>query len=181
LRELPIWFDDRSGLTPSQIVPAAKRLIRRWEKDRLRPGMIVVDHLHIVKPESNYGNRVVEVGEVSGALRDLAKETGVAVVALCQLSRANEARGNADKRPQMSDLRWSGEIEADAAQITFIHRPEKYLREPEDKELDAMDKYLSDLERWRDKALLINVKNRGGPGDFEHEINVSLKHSAFWE
>lgn len=182
MRELPIFFDDRSGLTPSEMAPAAKRLIRRWEKDGLAPGMVVVDHLHIVAPDVKTGNRVVEVGEVSAAFRDAAKATGVAFLALCQLSRASEARTNVDKEPQMSDLRWSGEIEADANTITFIHRPEKYLKEPDNKaDLDAMDAYLRDMDQWRGKALLKNVKNRGGPSDIRHVVNVSLPHNAFWE
>jgi replicative DNA helicase len=185
LRELPIWIDDRSGLTPSEITPAVKRLIRDMDKRGVTPGMVVIDHLHIVRPDNAYGSRVVEVGEVSGALRDLARETGVAVNALCQLSRENEKRTNVDKRPQMSDLRWSGEIEADANTITFLHRPEKYLKEPIDKTaatyVDEYDKYLNDLDRWKNRTLLINVKNRGGPSDFEYEIHSSLPHNAYWE
>jgi replicative DNA helicase len=183
LRRLPIFFDDRTGLRPSQIIPAAKRLIRRWEKQKINPGVIIIDHLHIVKPDQDrHGNRAAEVGDVSYALACLAKETGVPVLALCQLSREVESRKNADKRPQMSDLRWSGEIEQDANTITFVYRPEYYLREPADK--DAGDHEWADYheqkEKWANKILFLIEKNRGGPRG-EHMMSVSLPHNALWE
>lgn len=182
ISELPIFIDERPALSPGTIAPAARRNIVEAQRRGHKRVVTWVDHLHIVRPDTLYGNRVVEVGEISASLAALAKDTDEALVALCQLSRANEARGNADKRPQMSDLRWAGEIEQDAAQITFIHRPEKYLREPDDQaSRDERDEYLNAIERWKNKTLLINVKNRGGVSDFEHEVNSSLPHNAYWE
>lgn len=165
IRTWPVHFDCRTGLTPGQIVPAAKRLVRRWEREGLKPGVIVVDHLHIVRPDvDRHGNRAAEVGDVSAALRDLAKETGVAIVAMCQLNRQVEARGNADKRPQLADLRWSGEVEQDAYLISFLFRPEYYLRKPTDaSDFEAEVDYRAKLEKVKNRLHWIVAKNRGGP------------------
>lgn len=165
MRRWPVHFDCRTGLTPGQIVPAAKRLVRRWEREGRGPGLIVVDHLHIVRPEiDRHGNRAAEVGDVSAALRDLAKDTGAAVVAMCQLNRQVEARGNTDKRPQLADLRWSGEVEQDAYLIGFLYRPEYYLRKPTDPaDLEAEVEYRAALEKVRNRLHWIWAKNRGGP------------------
>ncbi|MGN6208821.1 replicative DNA helicase [Asticcacaulis sp.] len=183
LRGLPIEFDCRPGLRTSQIAMAAKRLIRKMEKAGYPKGVLIVDHLHIVAPEEEYrGNRVAEVGAMSHALAMLAKETGWALLVLAQLSREVDSRKNADKRPQMSDLRWAGEIEQDANTISFIYRPEKYLREPENKaDLDAWQEYEIEKDRLRGVLMLLNEKNRGGPTGTEHEMRISLAHNALWE
>jgi replicative DNA helicase len=183
LRGLPIEFDCRPGLRTSQIAMAVKRLIRKMERAGYPKGVIIVDHLHILAPEEEYrGNRVAEVGAMSHALAMLAKETGWALLVLAQLSREVESRKNADKRPQMSDLRWAGEIEQDANTISFIYRPEKYLREPEDKrDLDAWQEYEIEKDRLRGVLLLLNEKNRGGPTGTEHRMKISLAHNALWE
>lgn len=180
---LPIEFDCRPGLRTSQIARAAKRLIRRMEKAGYPKGVLIVDHLHIVAPEEEYrGNRVAEVGAMSHALASLAKETGWSLLVLAQLSREVDSRKNADKRPQMSDLRWAGEIEQDANTISFIYRPEKYLREPENKaDLDAWQEYEIEKDRLRGVLLLLNEKNRGGPTGTEHNMRISLPHNAVWE
>lgn len=184
LRELPLHFDDRPGLKPSQIGPATKRLLRQWERKGVEPGCIIVDHLTIVAPDTRTGNKVVDIGDISGSLRDLARETGVAFMVLCQLSREVDNRKVSDKRPQMSDLRWSGEIEQDAAQVTFLYRPEKYLREPDraDKDYDAaLLDYEVAKDRWRNRILFLNEKNRGGPTQVEVEAGISLGCNALWE
>jgi len=181
MRSWPLSVDDRAGLSPSQILPATRRLIRSWGLRGITPGCIIIDHLHVVKPEIDRGgNRVLELGDISGFLTDLAKQTGVAVLAMCQLNREVENRGNKDKRPQLSDLRGSGKIEEDAYAVGFIYRPEYYLREPEDKtDLDAMEEYANEMERVGGKLHFIIEKNRGGPRG-EAVVNCSMKHSAVW-
>ncbi len=96
-------------------------------------------------------NRVQEISAISGALKAVAKELDVPVIALSQLSRAPEQRG--EHRPQLSDLRESGAIEQDADLVLFIFRPEVYQR-------DGMDLEGESLEG---KAELIVGKQRNGP------------------
>jgi replicative DNA helicase len=186
LRDLPIKIDERAGLKMSQIAPAAKRLIRSWEKKGIPPGIIIIDHLTIVAPEYVMGanNKVQEVSATSGAIRDLARQTGVTFLVLCQLSREVAKRGVTDKRPQLSDLRWSGEIEQDAAQVTFLYRPEYYLVEPNKSEegyLDKVTEYEVQKDLWKDKVLLLNRANRLGPSNLDIEHGLSIGCNAMWD
>lgn len=114
-----IHIDDSSTLTPAGIT--AKLLKLQQEKGQI--GLIVVDYLQLMTA-SRLGNRVNEITEISGCLRQLAKDFNCPVVALSQLSRGLERRE--DKRPIMSDLRESGSIEQDAATILFVYRDEYY-------------------------------------------------------
>ena len=117
LAELDFWVDD----TPSISIFEVRTKARRQLKGKQR-GLVVVDYLQLMQPPSRRSdaNRTVEIGEISRGLKILAKELGVPVLALSQLSRAVEQR--AGKRPQLSDLRESGSIEQDADVVMFIDR-----------------------------------------------------------
>lgn len=181
MRDWPLSVDKRSGLTPSQILPATRRLIRKWQKEGVKPGCIIIDHLHVVTPEIDRGgNRVAEIGDISGFLTEMAKQTGVAVISMCQLNRGVEDRANKDKRPQLSDIRGSGKVEEDAFMVGFIYRPEYYLREPEDKTNHAaMEAYEFELDKYKNKLFFIVEKNRSGPRG-EVQVNCSMEHGAVW-
>lgn len=115
--ESALLIDDTPALTVAQIAARARRAHLQSPLS-----MVVVDHLHIVRIKGD--NPVRELGDVSRALKALAKELNVPVVALAQLNRSNVARN--DKRPTMVDLRGSGEIEQDADYIFLLHRQDYY-------------------------------------------------------
>lgn len=117
-----IYIDDTAGITLTELRSKARKLKRekniQW---------IFIDYLQLMSGDrtNKRGNREQEISEISRGLKSLAKELEVPVIALSQLSRANEQRGG-EKRPQLSDLRESGAIEQDADIVMFIHRPEYY-------------------------------------------------------
>lgn len=126
LQNLPLYIDDTGGISISELTARARRLQRSVGLD-----MIVIDYLQLITVSSSGGqaNRVQEVTQITTALKALAKDLNVPIVALSQLSRAVEQRD--DKRPQLSDLRESGSIEQDADIVMFVFREEYYLARTE--------------------------------------------------
>ncbi len=122
LAEAPIYIDDTPGVSVMEMRTKARRL--QAEHDI---GLVIVDYLQLVRGR-NLESRVQEVSEISQALKNLARELKVPVLALSQLSRAVEQRGG-DKKPQLSDLRDSGSIEQDADVVMFLYRPNEDDRE----------------------------------------------------
>jgi replicative DNA helicase len=123
LAQVPIYIDDTPGINIFELRAKCRRL-----KQNHNISMIVIDYLQLMSGAPNdksRGNREQEISSISRALKGLAKELHVPVIALSQLSRAVESRGG-EKRPQLSDLRESGAIEQDADIVTFIYRPGYY-------------------------------------------------------
>ncbi|MBP9719003.1 MAG: replicative DNA helicase [Candidatus Levybacteria bacterium] len=118
LADAKIYIDDTPGITVSEMRTKARRL-------QMEHGisLVIVDYLQLVNPGRRYDSRVQEVGVISQAMKNLARELKVPVIALSQLSRAIEHRAG-DKRPQLADLRESGSIEQDADVVMFLYRPE---------------------------------------------------------
>ena len=144
MSEAPIFIDDTPGLSPTEIRARARRLQREHGL-----GLIVIDYLQLMSVPGSQENRATEISEISRSLKALAKELTVPIIALSQLNRSVEQRG--DKRPVMSDLRESGAIEQDADLILFIYREEVYNQ-------DTPRKGIADI------AI---AKQRNGPiGDF---------------
>jgi len=129
---------DRPAVGVSYVRAAARKIRRQHGLD-----VIFVDYLGLMRGEGQ--NRNQEIGSLSRGLKALAKELNIPIVALAQLNRATETRQ--DKRPQLSDLRDSGEIEQDADIVAMLHREDLSNPAPE----------------WRGKAELIIRKNRNGP------------------
>lgn len=131
LNEAQLFIDDSSALSPGELRARARRLQRDLQRDDKQLGMIVIDYIQLMQVPGNMENRATEVAEISRALKALAKELYVPVVALSQLNRSLEQRS--DKRPVMSDLRESGALEQDADLICFIYRDEVYKPDSADK------------------------------------------------
>ena len=122
LADIPIFIDDTPAINIFELRAKCRRL-----KQNSDIQMIVIDYLQLMSgaPSDGRGNREQEISSISRALKGLAKELNVPVIALSQLSRAVESRGG-EKRPMLSDLRESGAIEQDADIVTFIYRPGYY-------------------------------------------------------
>ncbi len=145
LSELPIYIDDTPGINIFELRAKCRRLKKNHGIE-----LIVIDYLQLMSAGAgtSKGNREQEISSISRALKGLAKELDVPVIALSQLSRAVETRGG-DKKPVLSDLRESGAIEQDADIVTFIYRPDYYDSD------DAFD-------APRDLAEIILSKHRNG-------------------
>lgn len=122
LSEAPIYIDDSPDISATSIRTKSRRL--KMNKDL---GMIIIDYLQLMKGRTAMERRDLEISEISRALKLLAKELNVPVVALSQLNRKLEERS--DKRPQLSDLRESGALEQDADVVAFIYRDEVYNKD----------------------------------------------------
>jgi replicative DNA helicase len=144
LHEALIYIDDTPAISVLELRAKARRLVRDRSK---KVGLIVVDYLQLMRGMGNANNREQEISEISRSLKALAKELSIPVMALSQLNRRVEDRG--DRRPQMSDLRESGAIEQDADVIMFIYRDEVYNKNADEK----------------GKAEVIIAKQRNGPTD----------------
>jgi replicative DNA helicase len=167
LIESRMFLDDSAGISLAEMRAKARRL----KQTSGRLDLVVVDYLQLMSATlpsaggKKYENRTQEVSAISRGLKALAKELDVPVVALSQLSRNSERRGD-DKRPMLSDLRESGSIEQDADVVAFIHREAYYNR---DEEMSESDKAKSEV---------IIAKQRNGPTGVVH-LNFISKFTRF--
>jgi len=117
LADAPIFIDDTPGISIAEMRTKARRLQLEQKIE-----VLIVDYLQLINPGRRYDNRVQEVSIVSQGLKNLARELKIPVLAVSQLSRAVEHRG--ERKPQLADLRESGAIEQDADVVMFLYRPE---------------------------------------------------------
>ena len=143
LEQAALWIDDSSDLGLLDLRAKARRL----HASEGGLGLVIVDYLQLMRPEDPRQNRVEQVGQISRGLKILARELDVPVIGISQLSRAPEQRP--DKRPILSALRESGNIEQDADLVAFLYREEYYDPETEDQNV----------------AELLIRKHRNGPID----------------
>jgi replicative DNA helicase len=158
IQEAPLYIDATGGLTIGKLCARARRMKRRHGLD-----LIVVDYLQLIQVDGRRSdNRVQEVSAITVALKALAKELGVPVIALSQLSRQVENRE--DKKPQLSDLRESGSIEQDADMVMFVYRESYYLSRLEPRE-DTIEhaEWREKMDAVRGLADVIIGKQRHGP------------------
>jgi replicative DNA helicase len=122
LTNAPIFIDDTPAISILELRAKCRRLKAQHDIQ-----CVIIDYLQLMSGDTSKGggNREQEIASISRALKQLAKELNIPVIALSQLSRAVETRGG-DKKPQLSDLRESGSIEQDADMVLFLYRPEYY-------------------------------------------------------
>lgn len=123
LEDAPLWFDDSSDLGILDLRAKARRLHAQAQSQG-GLGLVIVDYLQLMRTDDPRANRVEQVGQMSRGLKILARELNVPVIAISQLSRAPEQRH--PPRPQLSDLRESGQIEQDADLVAFLYREDAY-------------------------------------------------------
>ncbi|MGB3540144.1 MAG: replicative DNA helicase [Mesorhizobium sp.] len=159
MQKLPLFIDQTGGISIAQLAARARRLKRQRGLD-----VIVIDYIQLMQGSSAKASqgRVQEITEITTGLKALAKELGVPIIALSQLSRQVESRD--DKRPQLSDLRESGSIEQDADVVMFVYREEYYLKNKEPKfGTEEYVKWEAEMNEMRGKAEVIVAKQRHGP------------------
>lgn len=131
MKNLPLLIDDSSNLTVGEVAARARAWRNRCERAGKRLEFIVIDYLKFLRASERYrGQRHYEVGEITAGLKSLAKDLGIAVILLVQLNR--EVEKTADKRPELSHLRESGDIEADADVVLLLYREAYYLAMADD-------------------------------------------------
>jgi replicative DNA helicase len=131
----PLYVDDSSDIGILDIRAKARRLHQQTLAEYGGLGLVVVDYLQLMRADTRVESRVQQVGEMSRGLKVLARELGVPVIALSQLSRGVESR--TEKVPMLSDLRESGNLEQDADLVMFIYRDEYYHQDTTDRPGEA--------------------------------------------
>lgn len=134
-----LYIDDTTGVTPAQVRAKAMRLYAEHGLD-----LVIVDHLHIMRPDRRLNRQDQEYGEMTKSLAELGKQINTPILTLAQLNRSVESRQN--KRPMMSDLRESGSIEENAYAVMFLYR----------------DDYYNELSERPNVAEVVVSKNRDG-------------------
>lgn len=161
-----LYIDDTPSLSIFELRTKARRLVREHDVK-----IIIIDYLQLMNASGmRFGSREQEVSMISRSLKQLAKELNIPIIALSQLNRSVENRGDSKegKRPQLSDLRESGAIEQDADIVCFIHRPEYYLRS----DTDAAGNDIRGL------AEFIVAKHRSGRVD-DVKMRFKAKYARF--
>ena len=159
LTNIPLFIEDTPAMTVASLRTRARKIKRKEGLD-----LIVIDYLQLLQGSSEHrnDNRVQEISEITRALKALAKELDIPIIALSQLSRAVESRD--DKRPQLADLRESGSIEQDADVVMFVYREEYYLERLKPQEgTPEFDKWYTKMQNSHNKAEVIIAKQRHGP------------------
>ena len=158
ISEIPLFIDETPAITIAALSNRARRIKRLHGLD-----MIVVDYIQLMRATTNIKDgRVQEISEITQGLKAIAKELGVPVLALSQLSRAVEQRDK--KEPQLSDLRESGSIEQDADVVMFVYRESYYLEKQEPREATVEHaEWQAKMNEVSTLAEIIIGKQRHGP------------------
>jgi replicative DNA helicase len=170
LENAEIYIDDTAGIDIMELRAKCRRLHRQYQI-----GMVAIDYLQLLTSSSRKAkdNRQIEIAEISGGIKGIAKELNIPVVVLAQLNRSVEQRKG--QRPMLSDLRESGSIEQDADLVGLLTRADyagsKQADDDDDKKgrsRGAKAPEEESTEEDKGKAVLIIAKNRNGPTDDVH-------------
>ena len=158
ISELPLYIDETPAISIAAMSNRARRIKRLFGLD-----MIVVDYIQLMRGTTyNKDGRVQEISQITQGLKAIAKELGVPVVALSQLSRQVEQRD--DHKPQLADLRESGSIEQDADVVMFVYREGYYLQRKEPREATVEHaEWQAKMNEVAHLAQIIIGKQRHGP------------------
>lgn len=161
----PIFFDTRPNLSVRQMEAATIRLHRKWAKQGIEPGPVIIDHIGKVRPtQERRGNVTAETRDVANDLDAMAKRLGVPVVVLSQINRSVDQNGGKDKRPTISSIKDSGALAENSRQVILLYRPEAYFLEPlEHEDTMAKAERLAELNKVRGHFYWIIAKNSNGP------------------
>jgi replicative DNA helicase len=151
-----IFIDDTPDISVLEMRAKCRRLRAEHGLD-----LVIVDYLQLMRSHRRAENRTQEISDIARALKGLARELAVPIIALSQLSRAVEHREN--KRPMLSDLRESGSIEAEADVVAFIYRPEYYAMKEAVSSYDVEAGTMPREEGRVEEAEIIVAKQRNGP------------------
>lgn len=157
----PLYIDDSSNITVSEIHAKCQRI-----KQAHGLSMVIIDYLQLMQDDRHTESRQVEISAISRALKIMSKELDVPVIALSQLSRANEARK--DKRPMLSDIRESGAIEQDADMVIFIYRDDYYNP-------DSPDKNVAEINIAKHRTGEVGTFKLGWQGKYTKFVNIDYK------
>lgn len=161
MQAVPFSVVDTGSLTPGRLAMIARRQDRRMRARGHKLELIVVDYLQLLRPDSGTNKPYEAVSEISRSLKAIALDMNVGILALAQLSREVEKRP--DKRPQLSDLRDSGQIEQDADSVMFLLRQEYYLHVNEPDPMDAKRaEWEAAMESVKGTIEFILAKKRNG-------------------
>ena len=163
LSKSPIYIDDSSSITVSEIRAKCRRL-----KQTKNLGLVVIDYLQLMQGGGKSDNRQQEISNISRSLKILAKELDIPVIALSQLSRSSESRG--DKRPMLSDLRESGAIEQDADMVIFLYRDDYYNE-------DSSEKNIAEINIAKQRSGSTGTLKLGWQGRFTKFVNIDYNAS----
>lgn len=168
IRSLPMEFDYSSNLTVAEI--NAKT---RWMAGKVPLGVVIIDYLKFIRATKTYrGQRVYEIGEITAALKGLAKDSNICVVLLVQLNRETEKRE--EKRPRLADIRESGDIESDADVVGLLYRESYYLLQ---EGLDKRSEMSTKLAAAENLFEIYVAKQRMGPTGW-HRFHCCMASSS---
>jgi replicative DNA helicase len=157
---LPLTIVDAGEVSMARLALSVRRHKRRFKAKGQDLKVVIIDYLQLLKASKNAKSPYERVSEISMGLKALAKDAGVCIIALAQLSRGVEQRD--DKRPTLSDLRDSGQIEQDADAVMFLYREEYYLANKKPKKQDQLPEWERGMAECRDRIEFILAKRRNG-------------------